>query len=493
MSVSTLAAPAPARSGPRDARRAPSGPWPGAIVAFIGAFMAIMDAFIVNIALPSLRADLQATFAETQLIVAGYGLTYAAALITGSRLGDRFGRRRMFIIGLGGFTAASLACGLAPSPAALIGARLLQGLSAAVMFPQVLALLRATFIEPRERALAFAALGATQGLASIAGQIGGGVLVALDSWSLGWRAVFLVNVPVGLMAMIAAGRLIRESAASGAQLLDLAGALLNALALVLLLYPLIEGREAGWPAWSLVMLALALPALALFVRHQHHKSRAGSSPLMDIRLFRNRPFAVGIAALFAMCTALFSFFVLLTFLLQAGLGCSPLVAALVFLPLALAYVASAFVAGRVPPRRSRALMLIGGCGLTLGYAAPAALVGLRGSSLDPVILIPVLALIGTSQGFLFTPLINAALTHVPERDIGIASGLLSTMQQTGGALGVAAVGLIFFPSLQALEAAGASSALAYSSAFATALLYNIAAAAVTTLLLVFMQRMTQKG
>ena len=158
-----------------------------------------------------------------------------------------------------------------------------------------------------------------------------------------------------------------------------------------------------------------------------------------------------------------------------------------FLPLALAYVAAAFVAGRVPPRRSRALMLISGCGLTLGYAGAAALVGLRGSSLDPVILIPVLTLIGTSQGFLFTPLINAALTHVPERDIGIASGLLSTMQQTGGALGVAVVGLIFFPSLQALEAAGTSTAGAYSGAFAAALIYNIAAAAVTTLLLVFMR------
>src|SRR5258708_16329722 len=305
--------------------------------------MAIMDAFIVNISLPSIRADLHASFGEAQLVAAAYSLTYAVGLITGGRLGDLYGRKRMFLIALGAFALPPPAWGLAPTPGLLIAARIAQGLSAAAMFPQVLSWMRVTFTDPAERARAFAALGLTQGLGSIAGQIVGGLIVSADLW--GWRPIFLINVPVGLVALLAAARVLDESKAR-AQKLDLAGAALSAVALGFVLFPLIQGRELGWPAWMLVMLALSVPALLLFVDHQRLKSLPNDPPLTHTPLFLHHAFVCGIAALFLLCTILFSFFVILAFVLQAGLGLSPLSAALIFLPLAVTYVIASQCAGR---------------------------------------------------------------------------------------------------------------------------------------------------
>jgi EmrB/QacA subfamily drug resistance transporter len=334
-----------------------------------GSFVAVLDLFIVNISLPGIRADLHASFADAQLIVAGYGLTYAVGLIAGGRLGDLYGRRRMFIAGIGGFTVASFACGIAPDPNALIAARLLQGLAAAILFPQVLSLMRVIFVDPQERAAAFAMLGATQGLAAIAGQIGGGLLVAADIGGLGWRPIFLINVPTGVITMIAAARVLSESTAPGAHRLDLAGVVMSAVSLSLLLYPLMEGREAGWPAWAFAMLGLSIPALAAFAWHQHRKSGVKASPLVDTRLFRHSAFTTGVVAVLIVCTTLVSFYVMLAFVLQAGLGRTPLVAGAVFAPLALAYAIASFVAGRAGPERSRTVLLIAGIILTASYGA----------------------------------------------------------------------------------------------------------------------------
>jgi EmrB/QacA subfamily drug resistance transporter len=453
--------------------------WLGLGVTLAGAFMAIMDAFIVNISLPSIRADLHASFGEAQLIIAAYGLTYAIGLITGGRLGDLYGRKRMFMIGLGAFTLASLGCGLAPTPGVLIGARIAQGLSAAVMFPQILSWMRITFTEPAERARAFAALGTTQGLASVAGQIVGGLLVSADFW--GWRPIFLINVPVGLIALVLAARVLDESKAR-AQRLDLAGAALSALALGFLLFPLIQGRERGWPAWILVMLVLSVPALLMFIDHQRLKSLRDDAPLMDTRLFGHRAFVLGIAALFLLCTTLFSFFVILAFVLQAGLGLSPLRAACIFLPLAVTYVIASYVAGRLGAARARTMLIVGGIGLTLGYGAMAA--AHQWLAAYPVAFVPGMIWLGVAQGLLFTPLLNTILGNAPAQHAGIASGVTSTMQQAGGAFGVAVVGLIFFGAVQASQAAGTPQATAYTTAFGLALIYSSVAAAVMTGLLV---------
>jgi EmrB/QacA subfamily drug resistance transporter len=461
---------------------APANRWLGLTVALTGAFMAIMDAFIVTISLPHIRADLHASFGEAQLVAAAYGLTYAVGLITGGRLGDLYGRKRMFMVGLGGFTLTSLACGLAPTPGTLIAARIAQGLSAAAMFPQVLSWMRVTFTDPAERARAFAALGLTQGLGSIAGQVVGGLIVSADVW--GWRPIFLINVPVGLIALVLAARVLDESKAQ-AQKLDLAGAALSALALAFLIFPLIQGRELGWPAWTLAMLVLSLPALLLFIDHQRLKSLNDDSPLMDTRLFGHRAFVFGVAALFLLCTMLFSFFVILAFVLQAGLGLSPLSAALVFLPLAVTYVIAAQVAGRFPVH-ARMMLIAGGIGLTLGYAAIAG--AYHWLALYPAAFIPGLIWLGVAQGLLFTPLLNTILSNIPAQHAGIASGVASTMQQAGGAFGVAVVGLIFFTAVQALQASGVPQATAYTTAFALALIYNLVAAGVMTGLLVALPR-----
>lgn len=289
--------------------------WAGLMVMLTGAFMTIMDVMIVNVAIPSIRRDLGASFAEAELVVAGYSLAYAVALITGGRLGDIFGRRRMFLIGLMGFTVTSAACGLAPTPEGLIVARLLQGLAAAILFPQVFSLIRVTFAEARQRTTAFAVMGAVLGLAGIAGQLLGGVLVEADLWGLAWRPVFLVNIPVGLAAFIAAPRLIQESRSPEARHLDLAGVGLSAAGLGLLLYPLIEGREAGWPAWSIAMLLLSVPVLACFAIHQHRRSLRQASPLLETGLFRDRAFAIGMLLVLAFYSSLNAFFLSVAFLL----------------------------------------------------------------------------------------------------------------------------------------------------------------------------------
>jgi EmrB/QacA subfamily drug resistance transporter len=457
--------------------------WWGLAVILTGAFMAIMDLFIVNISLPSMRVDLHASFADAQLIVAGYALTYAVALITGGRLGDLHGRRRIFIAGLAGFTLASLACGMAPTSNVLIVARLFQGLTAAALFPQVLSLMRVNFVDPRERAIAFAMLGATQGLASIAGQVGGGLLVAADIWGLGWRPVFLINVPIGCVTMIAAARVLAESRASDARRLDLAGVAMSAVPLSLLLYPLMEGREAGWPSWAFVMLGLSIPGLITFAWHQHRKSAAKASPLVDTRLFRHGAFTAGMIAVLTVCTALFSFFLIFTFVLQGGLGRTPLVAGAVIVPLAIAYGVASFAAGCAGPGRSRTVLLVGGIVLMAGYGAVIGVNGLTGDRLAGPEYVPALILLGIGQGLVFTPLLNVVLANVSEQDAGTAAGVVSTMQQLGGALGVAIVGLIFFTAVAAARQRGLPDVAAYREAFSIALLYNVAAAAATTVLI----------
>src|SRR5438552_8665539 len=233
-------------------------------VLFAPVFMVILDIFIVNVTAPSLRADLGATESDVQWVVAAYLLSYAISLITGGRLGDVVGRRRMFRIGVAGFTAASALCAAAPSTDALIAGRLLQGFAGAAMWPQVLSIIQVE-LAAHERPRAFGLQGLVQGLAAIAGQIVGGGLIALDVLGLGWRSVFLINVPVGIVALLAAGRVIPESRSETARRLDFLGVGLATLVLALIMIPTVEGRELGWPVWGFVALAAAAPAAALFV------------------------------------------------------------------------------------------------------------------------------------------------------------------------------------------------------------------------------------
>lgn len=445
----------------------PARLWLGLAVMLLGPFMTVMDVMIVNVAIPSIRLGLGASYAEAELVVAGYSLAYAVALITGGRLGDLRGRRRMFVIGLIGFALTSALCGLAVSAQTLILARLLQGAAAAMLFPQVFSLIRVTFPEPRDCARAFAALGVVLGLAAVAGQVLGGILVAADLWGLSWRPIFLLNIPIGLLAAIAAPRLIPADQVAPGQRLDLAGVVLSALGLGLLLYPLIEGREAGWPAWSLAMLAAALPVLALFAWHQHGRSRRGASPLLQTALFRDRAFAAGVLLSLVFYSTMNSFYLAYAFLAQLGLGRSPLAAGLVFAPTAIVFMITSIAVGRVAPEHRRAVLMAGAAIAALGEFAAAA-TALVAAPLQAEALIPALLLVGVGQGLLITPLLNTVLGGIRDGHIGSASGMLSTMQQVGGAFGVAIAGILFSVVLEGARAAGLGEAASYAHAFAAA-------------------------
>ncbi len=451
-------------------------------VMLSGTFMTIMDVFIVNVAIPSIRRDLTASFAQVELIVAGYGLTYAVMLITAGRLGDIFGRRRMFMIGLASFTAASALCGLAPTSGLLVAARLLQGLAAAILFPQVFSLIRVTFSDAQERAAAFSLMGVAIGIACIAGQLLGGLIVEADFWGLAWRPVFLINVPIGLAAFAAAPLVIEESRSPEGRRIDAAGILLSALGLGLLLYPLIEGREQGWPLWSLLMLGASLPVLAIFGFHQHAKSRRKASPLLETSLFRDRAFAFGVLIVLIFYSTLNSTYLSFALLVQIGLGRNSLDAGLILAANALTFMLSSIAAGWLRPERRRIALAGGGAICVLANLSMVATATWR-MPLDAEAFVPALIIWGIGEGLVMTPLFNAILTGVDERHVGSASGMLSTMQQVGGAFGVAAVGILFFAALDHARLLGLSGAAAYADAFIAASLYGAVAAAITCALL----------
>jgi EmrB/QacA subfamily drug resistance transporter len=418
-------------------------PWAALPVLLIGAFMVVLDFFIVNVALPSVATDLGAGDSSLEWIVAGYGLTFAAFLITAGRLGDDLGRRRVFAVGLGLFVATSAACGLAPSPTTLVLARVAQGVAGAVLMPQVLAIIGVTYRGP-DYVRALSVYGIVLGLAAVSGQVIGGALVETDVAGLGWRWCFLINVPIGLAALVLTPRVVPESRSERTIRLDLPGAVAVAIGLTAILLPLIEGRELGWPVWTWVSLALAPAILAWFVRRQRTLSRRGDDPLLDLALFRERGFSAGLATQVCLASAQASFFVFLALYLQLGRGLGPLEAGLVFTILAAAYVVASGPAPALTERFGRAVIAIGGVSLTAGLALLAWVVSEIGTGGSLLALVPGLALVGAGIGLCFTPLTSTVLAGVEASRAGSAAGALSTVQQVGFALGVAVTGVIFF-------------------------------------------------
>ncbi|SAK85714.1 MFS transporter [Caballeronia fortuita] len=456
--------------------------WFSLFVMLTGTFMAIMDVFIVNVAIPSIQRELKASVAEIEFIIAGYGLTYALSLITSGRLGDIYGRRRLFMIGLAAFAFTSLGCGLAPTAPMLVLARLFQGVAAAILFPQVFSLIRITFTQPTQRRIAFSSLGAAIGLAVIAGQVLGGFLVDIDLWHLGWRVVFLINVPIGLTAFIVCPMFIVESRASSAGTLDGAGVALSGAGLALLLFPMIQGRDLGWPIWSVIMMLFSVPVLLVFVLHQRSKTDSSKTPLLDITLFRDRDFLIGAVTVLVFYSTLNSTYLALTMLLQTGLGRSPLSAGLILAANAGAFTITSLLSARIPAHKVKASLIVGAT-VTAVSSIIAAVIVWRTSFLLGTELIPALALRGIGQGLLMTPLLGAILARVDERRAGAASGLLSTMQQVGGAIGVAIVGIAFFSVVGSVTAAGGSVQHAYTAGFIAASIYGAVGVAITGALL----------
>jgi EmrB/QacA subfamily drug resistance transporter len=430
-----------------------------------GIFVTVMDNSIVNVAIPSIRTTLGATFAEAELVVAGYTFIFAIGMITGGRLGDIFGQRRIFLAGFAAFTLTSALCGLAPGPVTLIVARLLQGASASLLSPQVFSLVRLSFAEGRERTTAFAVMGVVLGLGNVCGLIVGGLLLQADLLGLAWRPVFLVNVPIGVISLIVAPFVLPKTGTLPDRGVDAPGVLLSTLGLGLLMYPLIEGRGAGWPLWSVVMLMACPVVLGAFFLHQRWKTRRDLQPLLDTNLLSDRAFALGalvILIFFATMTPLsFSF----TLLAQMGFGRSPMTSALDLAWLGGPAAVSPLFTGRLIRAIGIRHLLIAGAAFDLaGLLAGLATCMFKYDFL-PDDLTPSLLLQGIGYGLFMTPILNAVLSGIQDHFVGAAAGILTTMQRGGNAIGMAVLEIPFAVSLDRARVTGLSNSTAYLHAF----------------------------
>ncbi|MEU1367989.1 MFS transporter [Streptomyces sp. NPDC005803] len=401
-------------------------------------FIPTLDFFIVNVAVPSTQHDLRAGPTAVEWIVAGYALAYGSGLILGGRLGDIHGRRRMFMLGTALFTLTSLVCGCAPDATTLVMARVAQGAAAALLAPQVLAIVRTAYEGP-ERLRAINAYALTMGLAAVFGQLIGGVLIRADLFGLGWRACFLLNVPIGIAVLALARRVIPESRVAGAARLDLPGAALVTSALAATLLPLIEGREQGWPAWTWVSFAASAALFVAFARR-----RLPPSPLIDPALFRQRGFTAGLLTYLAFTMGMAAYFLVFALYVQQGRGLDALEAGLVFVPIGAGYLAASLLAPRLTARLGRQVIAVGGLTRALGLAALLFMVA-RGAGV--AWFVPALLVDGIGMGLALGPIMTTVLAGVAQRHAGAAASALTTAQQVGGALGVGAVGVVYYGSV----------------------------------------------
>ena len=420
--------------------------WLAAIVMIVGALMDMIDVTIVNVALPTIRRDLHASATQLEWVVSGYMLAFAAALIIAGNLGDRFGRKRVFLTGVAVFGLASLAAGLSQSGAELIAARVAQGTAAAAMAPQVLATFRAVFAGA-ERGKAFSIYGAMLGFASAVGLLLGGVLTEANLFGWSWRAVFFVNIPVAACALIAGLRFVPETRDPGARRPDVPGAVLLAASLVAIVYPLLEGRQLGWPAWVWVLLAggvAGLGVLGLVEARRAGRRADGPAPLLQGGAVPGPAFAAGLGVQMAFSAGLQGFFLAFALWLQAGEHFSPLKAGLT----AVAFSAGSFIGAPVAvplaQRYGRRVLAIGGVLMAAGIAGVSLVVSHVGVNGSPWPVVPGLVVCGAGLALLIIPLVNVVLAAVPVEAAGGASGLFGTAQQLGGAVGVAVFGTVFF-------------------------------------------------
>ena len=405
-------------------------------------FMFGVDAFVVNVAIPTIAVELQATPAQIESVIAIYLIAYATLVVTGGRLGDIHGTRNVFLAGVAGFTLSSLWCGFAQSGPELIMARLAQGATAALMVPQVLATLHLLFAD-EARSRAFAIYGVVLGLAGAAGFLLGGLLLTIDLAHVGWRSVFFVNVPFGLAIVAAAWRIMPTVPRRAGTRLDIAGSGVLFAGLLCLIGPLLFGHDAGWAPWLWAVMAAGVLILAGFLQLEHLVARRGGMPLVDLSLLSDAAFLRGLGAALFFFVANLSFYLVMTLFMQNGLKIAPLAAGLVFIPLALAFVvASRHSGARAQRRGSR--VLVEGCVLQLAGLAALAMLTLMIESPSPLSLALVLIVFGYGQGLVMAPLSGAVLSTVRPAAAGSASGLYGTIAQIGNAAGVAAIGAIYF-------------------------------------------------
>jgi EmrB/QacA subfamily drug resistance transporter len=452
---------------PRAAPLSLGRAWLVLVVVIVAELMDLVDTSVANLAGPSIRADLGGGEITLQWVLSAYTAAFALGLVTSGRLGDLLGRRRLFLIGIAGFTAASLACGLAPDPGFLIVARVFQGLFGSVMIPQGMALIKIVF-PPQHLRRALTPFGPIMGLAMVAGPILAGWLLHLDLFDSRWRSIFLINIPFGVLATVLARCVMpRYSGEDRTARLDLVGVGLLTAGSGLLVVPLIQGRDLGWPVWTYVMMAAALVAFALFVVSE----RRSSHPVITVSLFAKRSFVVGLLITGAFYAALTGFVLVTNLLLQSGLGWTPLRTGFALIPWALGTAVATLLSGAVLAEK------LGRAGLRLGLAiAGLGLLGLlwtvahRGAAITAWELAPALLVTGFGAGLLYIPLFDLILGDATPEEVGTGAGMLNAAQQFANAIGVAALGTVFFARVG--QPASASSHVA-----ATELVFGISAGA----------------
>ncbi|MHC0433319.1 MFS transporter [Streptomyces sp. O3] len=440
MTSQSTAEPVPAPAAPTADRRR----WFALAIVMTAAFMDLVDVTIVNIALPTIRQNEGASDSQLQWITAGYALAFAAGLITGGRLGDIYGRKRLFLTGIAGFTLASALCGFAANPEMLVASRLLQGGMAALMVPQVLSIVHATF-PAHERGKVFGMFGAVVGLGAVSGPLLGALLTQWNLFGLEWRPIFLINLPVGIAGLLLGSRFITESKAPKALRLDLVGVALVTVALLMLLYPLTEGRALGWPLWGYVSMGGALVVFAVLAAYERKKTRRDGSPLIELSLFRVKSFAAGIAVQLGFGIVCGIFFLVWTLYMQIGLGWSVLRAGLTGVPFSIAVSLAAGVSvEKLVPRFGRKVLQAGALTMAAGLLLYFWAAGRYGMEISSWQMATPLVVMGLGMGLIVAPLTDAVLSDVPKEHSGSASGLINTTLQMGNALGLGLVSVVFF-------------------------------------------------
>ncbi|CAN5368758.1 MFS transporter [soil metagenome] len=414
-------------------------------VVLLAFFMDLLDTTIVNVAIPSIQQSLGASYSAIQWIIAGYSLAFALFLITGGRLGDIFGYRTLFLVGTSGFVVASALCGLAPTTEVLIGARVVQGFMAAMMVPQILSTIQVMYTDTKERQGVSAFYGALAGIATVSGPIIGALLISGNPLGLGWRAIFLVNLPVGIAAVILGIIYLPKAKSPHPLRLDILGVGLVVLAMLLLMYPLIQGRELDWPSWTFVAMAVSIPVFIIFAWSQIAKDRRDGSPLVVPSLFTKRSFIAGVGPIGAFFGIVSGFFLVLTLFLQVGLGYSVLKAGLTGIPFSIGVSVAAGMSGPVlVPKFGRNIITAGPAVMIAGFALFVWTIGAFGGDVTPWELVPALLLAGIGMGCVVASVYPFILAEVPIRHAGSASGVINAVGQIGGAMGIAAIGVVFF-------------------------------------------------
>jgi EmrB/QacA subfamily drug resistance transporter len=432
------------RANPPDSYRAGGRlAWLALAVVLIAEVMDLLDTTIVGVASPAIRDDLGGTYASIQWLAAAYTLSFAVALITAARLGDLYGRRRLFVIGVIGFTLSSAACALAQNPGQLIGFRLVQGIFAALLIPQGFGLIRAAF-PPDQLVKAFGFFGPVMGLSAVIGPVLGGALVDADLFGTGWRMIFLINLPLGIAALTGAIMFLREDKSRHAERLDLLGTGIATAGAFLLVYPLVQGRELGWPGWIFGCLAAGVLLFALLGWHMVASKRRGGDPLVMPSLFKKRSFSSALLVGLLFFAGMSGLMLALTLYFQIGLGFSALRAGLTMAPWPLGVAIGAGLAmGVLVPKLGKYVIVLSALVMALGTAGAWLTLHLAGSGVSSLDFAPALLVAGIGMGGVVVPFFDIALGDVDDAEVGSASGLLNAVQQLGGSVGVAVLTTVF--------------------------------------------------